>query len=401
MSSELVLVPHEGSEVASDAREAADQLMREIAESVALLPALPPPDPKDRYHPRNLTTLWLMGISSDRNRKGYFRDLGSWLTWCDQHNVDPFAARRADADTWVHGMTAEKIGKGGVVTHVQASNGTVTRRIAVVSSWYKYMQSNDIPTGNPAAAVDRPPQLDRSPLPALAQDETTRFLDWLVNRAERLGTEAAWRDAAQLHLMFHTGLRVTATCEAKFEHIGFEQGYCVLRYLKKSRGRAPVWAWVPMTPEVLAVQRRYWAIRAEREQVAVDQLRGNLFVSTPHPQQPERTGGRPLNQKHVERRLKTLARQAELKTWKTITPHSTRRTAGTLALKSGCTLPQVQDLLGHADPRTTRLYDDAVHNLETSPVWTLSAILAHEHQRQSSRRPDTRAPAAATGRGGS
>lgn len=396
-----MLVPHEGSEVASDARGAADQLMREIAESVALLPALPPPDPDDRYHARNLTTLWLMGVGSDRNRKGYFRDLGSWLSWCDQHNVDPFAARRADADAWVHGMTAVKIGKGGVVTHVQASNATVTRRIAVVSSWYKYMQSNDIATGNPAAAVKRPPLPEESPLPALAADETALFLDWLVERAERLGTEAAWREAAQLTLLFHTGLRVTASCEAKFENIGFEQGYCILRYQKKARGKAPVWDWVPLTPEVLSVQTRYWEVRAKREQVAVDELSGHLFVSTPHPQQPERAGGRSLNQKHVERRLKTLARQAGVKAWKTITPHSARSTAITLVLEDGATLAQAQDLAGHADPRTTRRYDKRRHKLKTSAVWTLSAVLAQEHQRQSGQRPNARVPAAGPGRGGS
>ena len=33
-----------------------------------------------------------------------------------------------------------------------------------------------------------------------------------------------------------------------------------------------------------------------------------------------------------------------------------RHTAGTLALRTGSDLRQVQDLLGHADPRTTSIY---------------------------------------------
>jgi site-specific recombinase XerD len=39
-----------------------------------------------------------------------------------------------------------------------------------------------------------------------------------------------------------------------------------------------------------------------------------------------------------------------------LSAHSLRHTAGTLAIRAGSDLRQVQDLLGHADPRTTALY---------------------------------------------
>ena len=41
---------------------------------------------------------------------------------------------------------------------------------------------------------------------------------------------------------------------------------------------------------------------------------------------------------------------------RTLSVHSLRHTAGTLALRTGSDLRQVQDLLGHADPRTTSIY---------------------------------------------
>ena len=41
---------------------------------------------------------------------------------------------------------------------------------------------------------------------------------------------------------------------------------------------------------------------------------------------------------------------------RTLSAHSLRHTAGTLALRTGSDLRQVQDLLGHADPRTTSIY---------------------------------------------
>ncbi|WP_410570557.1 tyrosine-type recombinase/integrase [Amycolatopsis sp. cmx-4-61] len=408
MSSELVAVPGTVIEVSADAEVAAYQLLREIAEAVELYPALPPPDPSDRYHLRNLTALWLVGLS-ETSRSSYYETLGDWLSWCDRHGLgwrpggpaSPLTARRADTDAWKAQMTAQKRGKGNVMTRVPAAKSTVYKRLAIVSSWYKYLQSNEIVTGNPAGATTRPTPPKRSTLPALAADETSMFLDWLIARAERLNSEAAWRDCAHLHLMFRTGLRVSPACTAEFAHIGFESGICVLRYVKKSRGEGIEWDWVPLEAGLLEVLHRYWAFVAERlsrEQgrtVTVDDLTGPLFVSTPHPHQPERTGGRPMNQKHVQRTLRELARQAGLKSWKTITPHSTRRTAGTLALANGATLAQVQDLLGHADPRTTRRYDDARHRLETSPVFTIAATLAAEHRKQHAAQPAAPEPVAA------
>jgi site-specific recombinase XerD len=392
VSSELTPMPDTVIEAAPDAEAAAYQLMREIAASVDLLPALPPPDPSDRYHLRSLSVLWLLGLSAT-SRRGYFQTLADWLAWCERHHLDPCRARRADTDAWKAAMTAQKRGKGNVMTRVPAAKATVYKRLAVISSWYKYLQSNEIDTGNPAAATDRPTPPKRSPLPALAADETSMLLDWLIARAERLGTEAAWRDCALLWLMFNTGLRVTPACTSRFEHIGFESGFCVLRYAKKSRGEGIEWDWVPLAPKLLTVLSRYWSVLAARlgreqgRELAVDQLTGWLFVSTPHPRQPDRVGGRPMNQKHVQRRLQKLARQAGVKTWATITPHSTRRTAGTLALANGATLAQVQDLLGHADPRTTRRYDAARHRLETSPVFTIAAVLAAEHQKPQGQAP--------------
>lgn len=43
-----------------------------------------------------------------------------------------------------------------------------------------------------------------------------------------------------------------------------------------------------------------------------------------------------------------------------------RATCATTALKNGASLEQVQDLLGHADPATTKLYDRRGYDPEHS-----------------------------------
>ncbi len=78
--------------------------------------------------------------------------------------------------------------------------------------------------------------------------------------------------------------------------------------------------------------------------------------------------------------LRRLARHAGLAAADTLSPHTARRTTGTLLLSRGVPVQKVQDLLGHADIRTTRdRYDAHRHKLDSSPTHTLAQILA-EHR---------------------
>jgi site-specific recombinase XerD len=57
-------------------------------------------------------------------------------------------------------------------------------------------------------------------------------------------------------------------------------------------------------------------------------------------------------------------------------PHALRHTAITFALSAGVPLHDVQDMAGHADPRTTQRYNHARHRLERSPAYAIAAYLA-------------------------
>lgn len=53
---------------------------------------------------------------------------------------------------------------------------------------------------------------------------------------------------------------------------------------------------------------------------------------------------------------------------KSFSPHSLRHTAGTLSLQSGSSLREVQDLLGHSDPKTTAIYTHVLNSQENNPA---------------------------------
>ena len=58
-----------------------------------------------------------------------------------------------------------------------------------------------------------------------------------------------------------------------------------------------------------------------------------------------------------------------------LTPHRLLTPTPTESLRLGAALQDVQDALGHADPRTTRRYDRSRHNLDRSPNYLLAAAL--------------------------
>ncbi|MDQ0381699.1 tyrosine-type recombinase/integrase [Amycolatopsis thermophila] len=351
-------------------------LRETLAAAVDLLPALPPADPRDRYAIRHVTVLWLETDKTEHTRRAYYADLAAWLSWCDRTGLDPLQARRADVDAWKNGLTVT--GRDGTVR--PASPSTVGRTLAGVSSWYRYLQSNDLTERNPVAAVNRPKTGKRPPLPALDRDSAAALLNHVEDRARRNDTEASWRDAAVVALLFYTGVRVSAVTTAEVGDLDSDAGHTILRYTGKGGHRD----FVPLVPAALHPLRRYLELRAARTGVTLDQLRGPLLATTPHPHDPAKPGGKALSQRHVWHLLRTQAEAAGLEAASTISPHTARRTTGTLLLAHDVPVQKVQDLLGHADIRTTRdHYDAHRHKLETSPVHTLAQLLADARHRRS------------------
>lgn len=76
--------------------------------------------------------------------------------------------------------------------------------------------------------------------------------------------------------------------------------------------------------------------------------------------------------------VRRLARDAGLDCVDRLSPHSLRHAFVTLALDAGVSLRDVQDAAGHADPRTTRRYDRARHNLDRAATYAVAAYLAQD-----------------------
>ncbi|TDC81044.1 tyrosine-type recombinase/integrase [Actinomadura sp. 7K507] len=362
-----------GSGVMADAGAHSGLAPDPFGHAVALLPALPPDEPGDRYGLRLLTAAWLRSQRTEATRRGYYRDLAGWLDYCARTGLDPGAARRADIDDWSASMTVTVAGRSR-----PASASTRARRLAAVSSWYTYLQSNDVTDRNPTLLVRRPSsaQIAASArkAPTLSVAETAQLLDTAEGRAVDRGTEAAWRDAAVVALLFYTALRVSAFTGADLADLGTEAGYRVLWY--RAKGKGPDGRdYVRLDGELCRVLDAYLTVRAGRHPDGVAPA-GPLLATTPHPYDRAKTGDKRLTQRDVTNILRRQATLAGLPAAARLSPHSGRRTVITTLLGNDVPLAKVQDLAGHADPRTTRGYDDTNHKLASSPVTDLTRILA-------------------------
>lgn len=373
--SEIETVPVLGAApdaVADGLRSAGDP----FAEAVALLPALPTETPGDRYGLRALTTAWLRSRKSDATRRAYYRDLAGWLDFCSRTQLDPLAARRADVDDWSATMTAATR-SGGTRP---AGAATKARRLAAVSSWYTYLLSNEVADRNPTLLVNRPSSAEIAAAarkaPTLSVTETALLLDTAENRATTRNTEAAWRDAAVVFLLFYTALRVSAITGANIDDLTTEAGYRVLWHGVKGKGPDGR-GYVRVDGELARVLDRYLCLRGRRHPDGICPP-GPLVVTTPHAFDKTKTGDQHLTQRDVTNILRAAAKRAGLPAAPRLTPHSGRRTVITTLLGHDVPLAKVQDLAGHADPRTTRSYDDSNHKLAASPVTDLTRILARQ-----------------------
>lgn len=153
-----------------------------------------------------------------------------------------------------------------------------------------------------------------------------------------------------MYLLTFCGPRISEALNAEIRDYGHDHGHRVLKVIRKG-GKA---ARVALAPPV---------VRALDDYIA-DRTAGPIFIGS---------NGQCYGYKVAGEQLGRLCRTAGLPAG--VTPHSLRHSYATESLRLGAALQDVQDALGHADPRTTRRYDRSRNNLDRSPNYLLASAL--------------------------
>ncbi|MEV6346780.1 tyrosine-type recombinase/integrase [Actinoplanes sp. NPDC051851] len=269
----------------------------------------------------SFTEAWLARFSG-HTREAYRRDVASWMSWCSGRRLDPSGASPGDVNAYAKDLETRPM-----------AASTVARKLSGLSSWYDHLVERDVVAANPVSGADRP-YVDRehSATVGLSPDEVGA----LLAAAERQDGPAAVRHRAVLTLLTDLGLRVGELVGLDHDDLGWERGRRTLRFAGRG-GRPRCRA---LTAGAGAALDRYLAVRGDG--------RGPLFETA--------TGAR-LDRHAVFRLVRRLAAEAGIPAAERLSPNSLRHAFATTARAGGMPLADVQDAMGHADPRTTRRYE--------------------------------------------
>ena len=265
-------------------------------------------------------------------REAYALDLRQYASWCQQHHIRLFQARRAGIECFARDLEARG-----------RARATIIRRLCTIAGFYKYAVEEELLEHSPAAHVRRPPLdyewhatgLDRNELGAL-----------LV--AAGLGQPA---EHALISLLALNGLRVSEATGVNIEALGVERGHRMLVITRKG-GKVVT---IPLAPRT-----------ARAIDLAVgERSDGPLFLAV---------DGRRLDRHGAARIVRRAAHRAGIT--KPVGPHTLRHAFITAALDAGVPLRDVQEAASHADPRTTMRYDRARGSLDRPATYIVAAYLA-------------------------
>lgn len=291
-----------------------------------------------------LAGAWLASLTSENTQRAYRRDLLALFEFLDFGGVDALSAERKHIDLWGRAITG--------------ASTTRARRLSAAASFYAYAVSEARLAISPVANVKRPKvDADFSATRGLSKTEALAFLE-----AARMDGP---RSYALASLLLFTGIRTSEARMASVSDLQHDSGHRVLVVERKGGKRAKI-ALPPQVVEALAGYLGESTAHGTAVKSASAPVTDTPLLTTA-------TGARWA----ASEAFRTVARIARLAGIEgKVSPHSIRHTHATLALKSGVALHDLQDSMGHADPRTTRRYDRARGRLERSSAYTVANALA-------------------------
>jgi integrase/recombinase XerD len=146
------------------------------------------------------------------------------------------------------------------------------------------------------------------------------------------------RDRALLETLYATGARASEVVKLRMEDLHLEHGFC------KCNGKGNKQRVVPLGQKARAALKAY-----------LDEQRPGLLKRAPQADHVFLSrAGKPLTREMLWVLIKKYVRRAGI-TGK-VSPHTLRHSFATHLLEGGADLRTVQELLGHANIRTTQLY---------------------------------------------
>lgn len=211
------------------------------------------------------------------------------------------------------------------------STTSLARKLTAIKNFHKYLYATNRLKEDHSVTIERP-KLRKSLPNVLTVEEVDLLLDIKVN------TPFDYRNKAMLELLYGTGLRISEMLDLKLTDVDFEN--CVVRcFGKGSKERI-----VPIGEYIIDSLTNYLN-NGRNLLLNKKKISDYLFLN--------KNGGR-ISRFSFFKIIKNLLREKNIK--KDVSPHSLRHSFATHMLENGADLRSIQELLGHSDIATTRIY---------------------------------------------
>lgn len=206
---------------------------------------------------------------------------------------------------------------------------SIAHSITVIRNFHKYLLKTGFVNTDVTVNIELPKI--RKTLPqTLSVEEVDQLLDI------DLVTPFDYRNKAMLELLYGTGLRISELISLTLNDIDISN--CTLRCMGKgSKERI-----IPINEYIIEYLEKYLFNRSKLEKK--DKYR-EIFLNN---------HGKPITRQGFFKILKKLLAEKGLNT--NVSPHTLRHSFATHLLENGADLRMIQEMLGHSDISTTRIY---------------------------------------------
>ena len=269
---------------------------------------------------------------SDNTAKTYAALLGKFTAWAERQGLTDWAAvELKHLMAFLQHERVRPLVDEPKESTKRLSGESVYLEIAALRAFYKFAENEKILPANVAENLSLPRRWKRLPK-ALSDDEISKLL-----APEVPETPESLCDQAILELAYACGLRLSEMRNVRLEQLHLDAGFInVIGKGNKERV-------VPVGRKAVAALNRF--IEVGRPKFVTPKSPANVFLTQ---------RGTPFAAVTLWLRIKNRVRRAGIE--RNITPHMLRHSFATHLLENGYEIRTVQELLGHADVKTTMIY---------------------------------------------
>jgi len=211
----------------------------------------------------------------------------------------------------------------------------IGRKIATLRSYFKFLTLNEFIEKNPMSTIKSPKIKLEESLPKFLNISDVGVIFKKLKDRTLFNSRKSQRYYLIVRLLYSTMARVSELCNIRIRDIDFEKGYIRLR------GKGNKERIVPVDQKTLEIFKESLSNRLSYDSEEY------LLVNTRNQR---------LSPRLVQTDIKYIKHRCGFPDSKIITPHVFRHTGATHLRRSGMDISELQDILGHSSPNTTRIY---------------------------------------------